>query len=227
MGAIVFSRIIAQKITTHSKIIYMKLTYLSISGCFLPDNFAFLNLRNRHFSVIFWVFSFRHFLYVTDRLRVRNKYILYRGIPKRLPGAPPWSNGSVLDHISLSSVFESRHGHIWRLFHLRLRFISFGGRSVHLAYRVHKSGRKTSVIIIITKRLRDPEQLNHCQHTLRHRFRIRSMKSHGLMFGSTYGHFSSSCCLYEGWTCTDGIYYKPSTAGNGLNSYTGFEEHVC
>ena len=28
-------------------------------------------------------------------------------------------------------------------------FITFGGRSVHLAYHVHKSGRKTSIIIII------------------------------------------------------------------------------
>jgi len=46
MGAIVFSRIIAQKITTHSKIIYMKLTYLSISWRFFPDNFAFLNLSS-------------------------------------------------------------------------------------------------------------------------------------------------------------------------------------
>jgi len=27
-------------------------------------------------------------------------------------GVPPWSSGSVLDHISLSPVFESRRGHI-------------------------------------------------------------------------------------------------------------------
>ena len=33
------------------------------------------------------------------------------------------------------------------LFHLWRRFITFGGRSAHLAYHVHKSGRKTSIII--------------------------------------------------------------------------------
>jgi len=59
----------------------------------------------------------------------------------------PWSSGSVLDHRSLPPMLESRRGHIWRLFHLRLRFITFGGRSAHLAYYVHKSGRKTSIII--------------------------------------------------------------------------------
>jgi len=44
-------------------------------------------------------------------------------------------------------MFESRRGHIWRLFRLSLRFITFVGRSIHLAYVVHKSGRKTSIII--------------------------------------------------------------------------------
>ena len=61
--------------------------------------------------------------------------------------------GSVLDHRSLPPEFESQRGHIWRLFHLRLRFITFGGRSVHLAYLVHKSGRKTSIIIITNNNL--------------------------------------------------------------------------
>ena len=61
---------------------------------------------------------------------------------------PPWSSGSVLDHRSLPPVFESRHGHIWRAFHVWLHFITFGGRSAHLAYHVHKSGCKTSIIII-------------------------------------------------------------------------------
>jgi len=63
-------------------------------------------------------------------------------------GAPPWSSGSVLDHRSLLLVFETRRGHIWRLFHLWLRLITFGGRSAHLAYCVHKSGCKTSIISI-------------------------------------------------------------------------------
>ena len=56
--------------------------------------------------------------------------------------------GSALDHGSLQSEFESRRGHILRVFHLWLRFITFGGRSAHLAYRVHKSGRKTPIIIV-------------------------------------------------------------------------------
>ena len=63
--------------------------------------------------------------------------------------APPWSSGSVLDHRSLPRVFEPRRGHIWRLFRLSLRLITFGGRSAHLAYHVHKSGHKTSIIIIV------------------------------------------------------------------------------
>jgi len=64
-------------------------------------------------------------------------------------GVPPWSNNSLLDHRSLPPVFESRHGHIWRVFHLWACFITFEGRSAHLAYHVHKSGRKTSIIVIL------------------------------------------------------------------------------
>ena len=70
-------------------------------------------------------------------------YLLYYDF-----GVPPWSSGSVLDHSSLPPVFESRRGHIWRLFRLSLRLITFGGRSAHLAYLVHKSGSKTSIIIL-------------------------------------------------------------------------------
>ena len=56
---------------------------------------------------------------------------------------------SALDHISLPTDFDSQRGHIWRMFHLWLNFITFGGRSANLAYNVHKSGRKTLIIIII------------------------------------------------------------------------------
>ena len=79
----------------------------------------------------------------TMYLQLSNVFLFYQTL-----SAPPWSSGSVLDHRSLPPGFESRRGHIWRLFHLRLRFITFGGRSAHLAYHVHKSGRKTSIIII-------------------------------------------------------------------------------
>ena len=57
--------------------------------------------------------------------------------------------GSALDHRSLPSEFESRRGHSWRVFHLWLRFITLGRRSAHLGCHVHKSGRKTPIIIIM------------------------------------------------------------------------------
>jgi len=43
--------------------------------------------------------------------------------------ALPWSSASVLEHRWLPPVFESRCGHILRLFHLWLRFITFEGGS--------------------------------------------------------------------------------------------------
>ena len=60
----------------------------------------------------------------------------------------PFSTGSVLNHISLPSVFEPQRRHIWKLFHLWLRLITFEGRSAHFAYQVHKRGHKTPIIII-------------------------------------------------------------------------------
>ena len=62
-------------------------------------------------------------------------------------GRPRSLTGSELDHRSLPLEFKSRHGHIWRVFHLWPRFITFGGGSAHLAYYVHKSGRKTPIFI--------------------------------------------------------------------------------
>ena len=61
---------------------------------------------------------------------------------------PPWSSGSVLDRRSLPPVFESRREHIWRVFHLWLRLITFGGRSAHLAYRVAVKHQSSSSSII-------------------------------------------------------------------------------
>ena len=52
----------------------------------------------------------------------------------------------VLDHKSLPPVFKSLRGHIWRLFHLWLRFVTFGGCSAQLPYHVHRSGHKTSTM---------------------------------------------------------------------------------
>ena len=58
--------------------------------------------------------------------------------------------GITYDYRSLPPEFEFWHGHIWRVFHLWFHLITFGGRSAHLAYHVHKSGHKTSIIITIT-----------------------------------------------------------------------------
>jgi len=60
-------------------------------------------------------------------------------------GHPLGLIGSELDHWSLPPEFEYWRGHIWKVFHLWLRFITFGGRSVHLAYDVHTSSHKTSI----------------------------------------------------------------------------------
>ena len=90
----------------------------------------------------------RKVLFLNGQGRETGRYNI-TSISFQVTGAPPWSSSSVLDHRSLPPGFESRSGHIWRLFHLWLRLIISGGRSAHLAYYVHKSGRKTSIIIII------------------------------------------------------------------------------
>ena len=66
------------------------------------------------------------------------RLLLPHGDPSRVRGL----TGSALDHRSLPPEFEPRCGHIWRLFHLWGHFITFGDRSVHLTYHVHKSGVK-------------------------------------------------------------------------------------
>jgi len=102
---------------------------------------------------------------------VHHKY-LYQYLCYEL-GAPPWSSGSMLDHRSLPPMFEYRRGHIWRLFRLWLRLITFGGRSAHLAYLVHKSGRKTSIIIIICYELGHLRGLAVACWTIDHYHRVR------------------------------------------------------
>jgi len=52
--------------------------------------------------------------------------------------------GNAVSHISQPPEFKSRSEHIWRVSHLWLRLITSEDRSVHLAYFVHISGRKTS-----------------------------------------------------------------------------------
>ena len=55
--------------------------------------------------------------------------------------------GRALDHRSLPSDFKSRRGIPEECL---LRLITIAGRSAHLAYRVHKSGGKTSIIFLYT-----------------------------------------------------------------------------
>jgi len=76
--------------------------------------------------------------------------------------------GSGLDHISLQPEFESRREHIWRLFHLWLRFIPFGCRSAYFAFLVHKGGRKPSIVVILNIHIRHLSRNNlFCQSSQR------------------------------------------------------------
>ena len=53
-----------------------------------------------------------------------------------------WMHVLIYTRIHTMSISEG-------LFHSWLRFITFGGRSAHLVYHVHKSGHKISIIIIV------------------------------------------------------------------------------
>jgi len=52
--------------------------------------------------------------------------------------------GSVVGHRCIAPGFRPWPGYVRRVFHLLLRLITIGGHWAHSAYRVHKSGRKTS-----------------------------------------------------------------------------------
>ena len=60
----------------------------------------------------------------------------------RITGRLRSPTGSAVGHISTTSAFKPRPGLLRRVFLLSLRLITFGGRSVHLAYIVHRSDRK-------------------------------------------------------------------------------------
>ena len=59
----------------------------------------------------------------------------------KLKGRLHGLTGSVIGHISVAAGFKSQLGYVRRVFHLSLLLITFAGRSGHLAYLVHKSGR--------------------------------------------------------------------------------------
>ena len=50
---------------------------------------------------------------------------------------------STVGHKSIAPGFKPWLGYVRRVFHLSLHRITFGGHWAHLAYLVHKSGRKT------------------------------------------------------------------------------------
>ena len=64
------------------------------------------------------------------------------------PGSPPWPNWYSARGGPQIPNFKPRLGYIRRLFHLSLRFMTFGGRSAHLGYLVHRSGRKTGTFLL-------------------------------------------------------------------------------
>jgi len=64
------------------------------------------------------------------------------------PRCPHGSTVNAAGHTTLTPLFELQLGYIWTLFRHSLRPITFGSRSAHLAYRVHKSGRKTVAFIL-------------------------------------------------------------------------------
>jgi len=98
-------------------------------------------------SLITWTFphllyAYIVYLYCVPILCI---FIVYLYCVSLLCGGLRGLVGSTLGHRSLPPKFESRRENIWRVFHLWLPFIRFGGHSAHLAYHVHKSGRKTSI----------------------------------------------------------------------------------
>jgi len=56
--------------------------------------------------------------------------------------------GSAVGYRSIVPGLKPRSSYVRRVFHLSLRSITSGGRSAHLAYPVHKSGRKTATFYI-------------------------------------------------------------------------------
>ena len=57
--------------------------------------------------------------------------------------------GSAVGHKSIAPRFKLRPGYVGKAFRVSLRLITFGGRSAHLANLVHKSGRKTPIIVVV------------------------------------------------------------------------------
>ena len=69
-------------------------------------------------------------------------------------------NSRALGYRSQPPEFKSWRGHVWRVFHLSLRLITFRGRSANLAYHAHKSGNKISNIVSIIIRKWKPREMD-------------------------------------------------------------------
>ena len=106
--------------------------------------------RCRNYLIFKHLLNHVHIFRTTTRLHLwRFRYVSHR-LPRH-GGAPQWSNGCGLDHRSLPPLFESRRGEgaYPKVVSSLTSLITFGGRSAHLAYRVHKSGHKTPIITSI------------------------------------------------------------------------------
>ena len=57
--------------------------------------------------------------------------------------------GSMVNHRSIAPGFKPWPDYVRRVFYLWLCLIIFGGHSAHLAYFVHKSGRKTVTFYLL------------------------------------------------------------------------------
>ena len=74
--------------------------------------------------------------------------------------------GSALDHRSLPPELEHNRGHIWRVFHLWLCFITFGGRTPHLTRQsglLHQAIKNRPLIPIHNWSSSTPEDEVYCK----------------------------------------------------------------
>ena len=106
------------------------------------------DMANSAHNIYIYIYIYRRtqfspyyiYIYIYIHTKFSPYYVyVYIYIYTKCMGAS-WTSGSMLDHRSLPPMFESRCEHTWRLFHLWLRFITFGGHLDPLAYHLHKSG---------------------------------------------------------------------------------------
>ena len=110
--------------TTWHNMIYLP-SHRALSLYHLKSIF-YLNIQKKHNTALYTSISPNLSLYYPPPLHTTQIWThLYTSTPtERIHGL----TDRALDHRSLPPVFEFRAGHIWRVFHLWLRFITPGGR---------------------------------------------------------------------------------------------------